>query len=107
MSDQNRLSDVLLKFRFVSVSRSEDETGGAEKIHLADGNTLPVYLYQEAKVRTVLLLRFFQADQICYSVLCVFSYVAAGQKQRRPASVSSSSAASPALRTASSRIMRN
>eukprot|EP00095_Tigriopus_kingsejongensis_P005098 maker-scaffold161_size295871-snap-gene-0.10 protein:Tk05098 transcript:maker-scaffold161_size295871-snap-gene-0.10-mRNA-1 annotation:"map kinase-activating death domain isoform x3" len=31
------------------------------------------------------------ADQICYSVLCVFSYVAAGQKQqKRPASVSSS-----------------
>eukprot|EP00094_Tigriopus_californicus_P007677 TCALIF_07393-PA protein Name:"Similar to rab3-GEF MAP kinase-activating death domain protein (Drosophila melanogaster)" AED:0.23 eAED:0.14 QI:0/0.48/0.46/0.88/0.96/0.96/26/0/2175 len=30
------------------------------------------------------------ADQICYSVLCVFSYVAAGQKQqKRPSSVSS------------------
>lgn len=25
----------------------------------------------------------FKADQICYSVLCVFSYIAAGQEQRK------------------------
>ena len=25
----------------------------------------------------------FQADQICYAVLCVFSYVAAGMEQRQ------------------------
>jgi hypothetical protein len=25
----------------------------------------------------------FQSDQICYAVLCVFSYIAAGQEQRR------------------------
>lgn len=25
----------------------------------------------------------YQADQICYSVLCVFSYVAAGQEQKK------------------------
>jgi len=24
-----------------------------------------------------------QSDQICYAVLCVFSYIAAGQEQRR------------------------
>jgi hypothetical protein len=30
---------------------------------------------------------FFQADQICYSVLCVFSYVAAGQDQSKKQTV--------------------
>ena len=34
---------------------------------------------------------FLQADQICYAVLCVFSYVAAGSAQKQ-VSVASESA---------------
>lgn len=34
---------------------------------------------------TILLtiLHYLQADQICYAVLCVFSYIAAGQEQKK------------------------
>lgn len=47
----------------------------------------------------------FQADQICYAVLCVFSYFAAGQEQKKaileqaarvPPSPSPSASPSPA-----------
>lgn len=30
-----------------------------------------------------ILLSIFQADQICYAVLCVFSYLAAGMEERK------------------------
>ena len=33
---------------------------------------------------TAVYMVVLQADQICYAVLCVFSYVAAGHKRRRP-----------------------
>ena len=34
-------------------------------------------------VRKVNIVVFLQADQICYAVLCVFSYVAAGMEQQQ------------------------
>lgn len=50
-------------------------------IHSAISNPLMLFLLS---ISTVCQL---QADQICYSVLCVFSYVAAGQEQKKNFSV--------------------
>ena len=36
-----------------------------------------------APTATIIIAVSPQADQICYAVLCVFSYVAAGHKRRR------------------------
>lgn len=38
---------------------------------------------QEFSVAQLNLLCLPQADQICYAVLCVFSYVAAGSEQKK------------------------
>jgi len=47
---------------------------------------------------------FFQAENICYSVLCVFSYVAAGHEQKK--AISSRGALTPTS-TGGVEILRN
>ncbi len=51
--------------------------------------------FADPKTRQVIQRRYksSMADQICYSVLCVFSYVAAGLRQRRSSSASAASTA--------------
>lgn len=42
-----------------------------------------VVVSQQWNVFETPIAGFFQADQICYAVLCVFSYFAAGQEQKK------------------------
>lgn len=44
------------------------------------------------------MIFFFQADQICYAVLCVFSYVAAGSEQKKMEVAAAAAAAAAAHR---------
>nr|CAD7260626.1 unnamed protein product [Timema shepardi] len=51
----------------------------------AIGERLRSTVLVDPKTRQVIQRRYksLMSDQICYAVLCVFSYIAAGQEQKR------------------------